>query len=56
MRALLTLAFRLTSVEYMLKAWLQGGQKETLLWEMYNAAVDGMEKHLGVYFDLFIHS
>ena len=25
---------------------LQGGRKETLLWDMYNAAVDGMEKHL----------
>ena len=32
--------------EYLLKRWLQGGKKDDALWDMYNNAVDGMEKHL----------
>lgn len=32
--------------EYLLKAWLQGGRKEAALWEMFNSAMDGMEKHM----------
>lgn len=29
---------------YLLKAYLQGGKQEPMLWKMYNDAVDGMEK------------
>lgn len=32
--------------EYLLKVWLQGGRRETRLWQMYQAAAEGMEKHL----------
>jgi len=32
--------------EYLIKAWLQGGRKEDRLWNLYNKAVDGLEKWL----------
>jgi len=32
--------------EYLLKAWHQGGQEEDQLWEMFNAAAEGLEKRL----------
>jgi len=32
--------------EYLLKVWVQGGQKEDSLWEMYDAAANAMEKHM----------
>ncbi|CAE8620040.1 unnamed protein product, partial [Polarella glacialis] len=32
--------------EYLIKAYVQGGQRDEALWGMYDQAVDGMEKHL----------
>ena len=32
--------------EYLIKGWLQTGRKDNKLWQMYNAAVDGMQKYL----------
>merc|ERR1740129_2172681 len=32
--------------EYLLKVYIQGGEKDTSLWKMYDEAVAGMEKHL----------
>lgn len=32
--------------EYLLKAYIQGGQQDASLWQMYDGAVAGMEKHL----------
>lgn len=32
--------------EYLVKVWLQGGQQDDELWQMYDKAADGMEKHL----------
>lgn len=32
--------------EYLLKVWLQGGEKETYLREMYDKAMNGVMKHL----------
>lgn len=34
--------------EYLIKGWLQSGKTDDNLWEMYNKAVDGMEKWLVV--------
>merc|ERR1712232_479135 len=32
--------------EYLLKVWLQGGRTEQRLWDMYDRAASGLEKHL----------
>ena len=32
--------------EYLLKVWVQGGQQEDQMWNMFDAAADGLEKHL----------